>query len=172
MRKLTRSILAATAAVGLLAIPVAGAGADDQVITGSVVGTVSISAAPADTSITLPATAAPIGDITVAANTAYTLSIQADKDRMTQYANGAYSTDADKTLDSPLSLIALNSGTTGGVGATANATTTSATLATNALSGVLSESDTYAVTATQPTTALDPAGSYRIVVTYTATSGI
>lgn len=50
MRKLTRSILAATAAVGLLAIPVAGAAADtaDSVITFEVTNAGTLSVASSD----------------------------------------------------------------------------------------------------------------------------
>lgn len=181
MRKLTRSILATTAVAGLLALPVAGASADNpQVIDASVANTITIDATPASRDIgTLPITLAEpasLGQVQVSSNEAYSLNLTANFDRMTGWdttlETPAY--DTDRALTSPFLVTAVNNDTvTGGVGnAAVAATTTTALLAINALGGtLLSTTDVYDLTATQDATALDPAGDYRLELTYTVTAG-
>lgn len=178
MQSRARSILAASAIVGVIGISATGAAAETQVLTGTVGGTIAIdmSGAPA-TSIALPTAGVSesIGSVVVNSNTAYTLSVKSDVATMTQY-DTSYSTNAEETLDAPMSLLpSLTDGTAtldGTVSAPIVVSTTDQTVGFNALSGLLSEADTYALGVNQPVTALDPTGNYRMVLTYTASSGI
>lgn len=158
--------LSGAVAVAVLAAP---AVAEDQVITASVGTTVTIDSAPADVGLgALPVTGASLGSISVSANGAYTLNVKSDVATMTGWDGSAYNSN---TLAASLALTATTSSGTG-VGVLVSVGTTDQALATNPLSGLLTETDTYALTATQAATALDPADSYRMVLTYTASAGI
>lgn len=173
--RISRKIAATALASTLLATAfgVAGAGAETQNVTGTLAGTITISSAPADATLAqLPVTAAAIGSITVDANTAYTLSVKSLNATMKEWdsINSVYGTNV---LSSGMTMSAVNAGTSTGVGNLAVPVgTTAVALATNPLSGILTTSDTYDLTVTQPATALDPAGTYRHELTYTVSSGV
>lgn len=174
MRTLTRSLLATTAVAGLLALPVAGAGAaNPQTIDASVAGGMTIDSTPADANLgTLPVTDAGLGSVQVTANQAYTLNVTANYDTMTGWDGALY--DTSRALTSQFLLTTVNNTPlTGGAGlAAVPATTTPTPIATNALTGLLSATDVYDLTATQLSTAADPAGAYRLELTYSVSAGV
>lgn len=167
MRRLLALTASTAAALAVLSLP---ATAEDQVITAQVANTVTIDSAPADTDLgTLPASAASIGSITVSANSAYTLSVKSDVATMTGWDGAAYNSNS---LASPMVVAPSLTSGSGTALAPVTVATTNLPIATNALSGLLSTTDVYGLTVTQPATALDPADSYRMVLTYTASLGI
>lgn len=116
------------------------------------------------------------GSMTVSATQDYIVTVTADRARLTEYDTGTSSYVPDgKTLDAALNVTAVRTGGTAavpGVGATA-VIGTSTTLAAG-VGAVLGATDEYAITLSQATALTDealPSGStYRIVLTYTASS--
>jgi hypothetical protein len=166
-------------AVAIVAVAVLGialpAGAATQTVTANIAGSLSMGTSPSSTVAdwALAATGANTtsgGSIGVTSNGPYTVSVTADKTRMTQYDTtaGTYVASSPKTLTAPLNVIATSTSGTG-VGATA-IVGTSSTLATGAGLGT----DAYSVQLSQATSIADsalPSGyTYRIVLTYTAAS--
>ena len=169
-----RIFVAAIVAVAILGIAVP-AGAASQTITANIAGSLSMGTAPSSTVAdwALAATGANTtsgGSIGITGNGPYTVSVTADKTRMTQYDTtaGTYVASSPKTLTAPLNVVATSTSGTG-VGATA-IVGTSTTLATGAGLGT----DAYSVQLSQLTAIADaalPSGyTYRIVLTYQATS--
>lgn len=175
MKKL--SLMALTLASLLAAA--APAQANTQVIDATITSTLSMDTKPtaAISGWSLASTGANTtsgGSIGINANQAYTVTVTADKTRMTEYvtATSSYVATTPKSLASPLSVVTARTGGTAatpGVAATA-VVGTSTTLATGTGLGT----DTYSVTLSQPTTIADPAlpsgRTYHIVLTYTAAS--
>ncbi|HWH32345.1 MAG TPA: hypothetical protein VNU01_06700, partial [Egibacteraceae bacterium] len=95
MRHPTVALAALAVAVAALAAP---AGAETTVVTGSLGTSVSISTAPSAAvdlgSLALGLNTAGGGTIAVTANTAYTVTVAADKAAMTQWNGTAYGTTA------------------------------------------------------------------------------
>jgi len=107
----------------------------------------------------------------------YTVTVQGDKSRMSEYASGAY-VSSGKTLGAALHVITAR---TGGTGALCNGSGTNATVGTSATTvasgpGGLLCSDIYSVTLSQATALTDSAlatgRSYHIVLTYTLSGGL
>lgn len=165
-RKIAATALAGTVLATVLA---AGASAQETTVDGTIASSISISTAPsASVAMTLASTGANTatsGIIAVTANEDYKLTVVGDKALMTAYdAINGYGTD---TLASALSVVpTLKSGV--GVPVTAAVSTTAATIATS----VGLTTDEYNLTLSQPTTIADKAGTYRIVLTYTAASTV
>jgi hypothetical protein len=112
------------------------------------------------------------GTLGVTATTAYTVTVQADMSRLTEWitASSSYATNP-KTLGSALSVLtSLTSGL--GVPVSPVAVGTSASTIATGVTGT----DTYALTLSQPTSISDPAlvsgHTYHIVLTYTASATI
>lgn len=118
------------------------------------------------------------GTLTVSALlSSYTVTVTADKTRMSEYASGAYVVNG-KTLSSALSVtaaIATPHCLTPGVGVTA-VIGTSTTLATGTGLAITGCSDAYTITLSQPTSIADPAlvpgHTYHISLTYTVSGGL
>jgi hypothetical protein len=118
------------------------------------------------------------GSLTVAAlASSYTVTVQSDKSRMTEYASGAYVVGG-KTLGAALHVITVR---TGGSGVLCNGSGANATVGTSATTvvsgpGGLACSDIYSVTLSQATTLTDSAlasgHTYHIVLTYTLSGGL
>ncbi|MCA1830917.1 MAG: hypothetical protein LC663_05330 [Actinobacteria bacterium] len=170
-------IAAAAVAVGVLAIsvPAHAATSGTQTVTANIANTISMDTAPSSSiaNWTLAATGANTtagGSVVVTSNGPYTVTVTGDKSRLTEYdTNGAaYVASSPKTLTTALSVIGTR---TVGTGTAATAVVgTSSTLAT----GLGLGSDTYTLQLSQPTAITDaslPSGyTYRIVLTYQATS--
>lgn len=114
------------------------------------------------------------GSIGVNANQPWTISVTADKTKMTEYvtASAAYVSPSPKSLTTGLSIQPTRTGGTAvvpGVGATAT-TGSSTLLATGTGLGT----DDFNITLSQPTLIVDPAlvagRTYHIVLTYTLSS--
>jgi len=107
----------------------------------------------------------------------YTVTVQADKAKMSEYASGAY-VGGGKTLSAALHVITSRTGGTGvlcnGSGANAAVSTSATTVASGP--GGLACSDIYSVTLSQATSigdsALATGHSYHIVLTYTLSGGL
>ena len=118
------------------------------------------------------------GTLTVSALfSAYTVTVTADKTRMTEYSGSAY-VSGGKTLTAPLNVAAVISTPhclVPGTGATA-IIGTSTTLATGVGLALTGCSDAYAITLSQATSISDPAlpagHKYHIVLTYTVSGGL
>ena len=118
------------------------------------------------------------GTLTVSALlSAYTVTVTADKTRMTEYSGGAYVVGG-KALAAPLNVAAVITTPhclVPGTGATA-IIGTSTTLATGVGLAATGCSDAYAITLSQVTSVSDsalPAGhNYHIVLTYTVSGGL
>ena len=118
------------------------------------------------------------GTISVSALlSAYTVTVTADKTRMTEYNAGAY-VAGGKTLTAPLNVIAVLTNphcVVPGTGATA-IIGTSTTLATGVGLALTGCTDTYNITLSQLTSITDPAltpgHNYHIVLTYTVSGGL
>jgi hypothetical protein len=118
------------------------------------------------------------GTLTISALlSSYTVTVQADKSRMSEYSGGAY-VGGGKTLSAALHVITLR---TGGTGVLCNGSGTDATVGTSATTvasgpGGLACSDIYSVTMSQATSiadnALAPGHTYHIVLTYTLSGGL
>lgn len=182
MRRSPKFTAAALAGALLATVLATGASAEDTTVDGTIASSISISTAPsASVAMTLPTTGTATtsgGNIAVTANEDYTLTVVGNKAKMTEYGT-AFITDTNGdglddttgqstaygtgTLGSSLSVVAgYVSGA--GVPATAIVSTNPATLATS----VGLTTDEYSLTLSQPTTIADKAGTYRIVLTYTA----
>ena len=107
----------------------------------------------------------------------YTVTVQADKSKMSEYNSGAY-VGGGKTLSAALHVITSR---TGGSGALCNGAGQNATVGTSATTvasgpGGLACSDIYSVTLSQATSisdnALTPSHTYHIVLTYTLSGGL
>jgi len=107
----------------------------------------------------------------------YTVTVQADKAKMSEYSSGAY-VGGGKTLSASLHVITAR---TGGAGVLCNGSGTNATVGTSATTvasgpGGLACSDIYSVTLSQATSigdnALAPGHTYHIVLTYTLSGGL
>ena len=118
------------------------------------------------------------GTLTVSALlSSYTVTVQADKARMSEYSGGAY-VGGGKTLGAALHVITAR---TGGSGASCNGVGQDATVGTSATTvasgpgGVLC-SDIYSVMLSQTTSVADgallPGHTYHIVLTYTLSGGL
>lgn len=108
---------------------------------------------------------------------AYTVTVTADKTRMTEYNGSAY-VAGGKTLTAPLNVTAVVSTPhclVPGTGATA-IIGTSSTLATGVGLALTGCTDTYSITLSQLTSISDPAltpgHNYHIVLTYTVSGGL
>jgi hypothetical protein len=117
------------------------------------------------------------GSFTVSANEAYTVTVTADKTRLSEYASGAYVPDG-KALGAPLFVDATRTGGTAvvpGIGVVAEIGSTS-TLATGTGGTITSLTDQYSITLSQETAITDPAlpegRTYHIVLTYTASAAL
>jgi len=118
------------------------------------------------------------GTLTVSALlSSYTVTVQADKSKMSEYASGAY-VGGGKTLGASLHVITAR---TGGSGVSCNGAGQNATVGTSATTvasgpGGLLCSDIYSVTLSQATTisdsALVPGHVYHIILTYTLSGGL
>jgi len=107
----------------------------------------------------------------------YTVTVQGDKAKMSEYAGSAY-VNGGKTLSAAPHVITSR---TGGSGASCNGSGTNATVGTSATTvasgpGGLLCSDIYSVTLSQATSIADsalPTGhTYHIVLTYTLSGGL
>ncbi|HJT38023.1 MAG TPA: hypothetical protein VJ818_06325 [Actinomycetota bacterium] len=107
----------------------------------------------------------------------YTVTVQGDKAKMSEYSSGAYVTGG-KTLSNALHVITSR---TGGSGVSCNGQGTNATVSTTATTvasgpGGLLCSDIYSVTLSQATSITDSAlatgHTYHIVLTYTLSGGL
>jgi len=118
------------------------------------------------------------GTLTVSALlSAYTVTVTADKTRMTEYSGSAY-VSGGKTLAAPLNVTAALTTPhclVPGTGATA-IIGTSTTLATGVGLALTGCTDTYMITLSQATSITDPAltpgHKYHIVLTYTVSGGL
>ncbi|MGZ4214003.1 MAG: hypothetical protein ACXVQV_12300 [Actinomycetota bacterium] len=118
------------------------------------------------------------GTLTVSALLSpYTVTVTADKTRMSEYSGGGYVSNG-KTLSDPLNVTATLSTPhclVPGVGATA-IIGTSSTLATGTGLAITGCSDTYTITLSQATSVADPAlvpgHTYHISLTYTVSGGL
>jgi hypothetical protein len=118
------------------------------------------------------------GTLTVSALlSAYTVTVTADKTRMTEYSGGAY-VGGGKTLTAPLNVTAVLTTPhclVPGTGATA-IIGTSTTLATGIGLALTGCTDTYLITLSQLTSISDPAltpgHKYHIALTYTVSGGL
>jgi hypothetical protein len=119
-----------------------------------------------------------VGTLTVSALLSpYTVTVTADKTRMTEYSGSAY-ISGGKTLTAPLNVtaaIATPHCLVPGAGATA-IIGTSTTLATGVGLAVTGCSDAFTITLSQATSLSDPAlpagHNYHIVLTYTVSGGL
>ncbi len=169
--------LIAGAIVVLAVCAIAGtAGAATQTITANLTNSVSMTADPTSTisSWVLAASGANTvsgGSMTVSANSPYTVTVSADKTRLSEWDGSAYVTNG-KTLTNPLVITPTRSGGTAPTAATASAATigTSSTLAVGTGLGT----DTFDLSLGQTTaigdSALADPNTYHIVLTYTASS--
>lgn len=174
-----KKLIAPTVLVLMLAAVAEQASASTQTIDATISNTVSMTTTPtsAVSGWALGSSGANQtsgGSMAINANSAYTVTVTADKALMTEYitADTAYETTSPKTLSTALSVIASRTGGTAavaGVGATA-VVGTSTTLATGTGLGT----DEYSITLSQPTVITDealPSGrTYHIELTYTASS--
>ena len=174
-----RLIAAAAVAVGIFAIASTPAGAAPQVVDASVTSAISMTTSPSATvsGWALASTGANTtsgGQIGVNSNQPYTVTVTADKTRLTEYvtASSAYVSSSPKALTTALSVIAARSAGTAivpGIAATAVVGTSTA-LATGTGLGT----DTYDVTLSQPTLITDSTlasgRTYHIELTYTLSS--
>ena len=164
-----------TVVVGSMAMP---AMADAQNVNATLGSSVSMTASPADIASggwTLANTGANTtsgGTVAINSNAPYTVSVSADKTRMTEYGSGAYIASSPKALTSALTVTATRasgSATVPGVGAAA-VVGTSTLLGTGTGLGT----DSYTLSFSQPTlitdSALPSTEVYHIVLTYTAAS--
>lgn len=112
------------------------------------------------------------GSMTISSNAPYTVTVVADKAKMTEYvtATALYVATAPKTLTNSLSVIPTLTSGTGVPVASLAVGTTAGTLATGSGLGT----DSYSLTLSQTTVIGDaalPSGrTYHIVLTYTASS--
>jgi len=176
-----KKLLAPAALALMLAILAGPAGASTQTIDATLSNTVSMTTTP-DSAVSgwsLASTGSNQtsgGTMTVNANSAYTVTVTADKSAMTEYitASSAYETTSPKTLSTALSVIGARTGGTAPVAGTAATAVigTSTTFAT----GLGSGTDDYSVTLSQPTVITDKAlaagRTYHIQLTYTASSAL
>ncbi len=159
-----RRLIAATigAASILVAIPFqAAATPTTQTITGTIGNSIALqlSAPTVDVPLVLGANTINGGTLTVTGNVLTSVNVTFDKTAMTAFSGAAYN-DSVK-LAAPMVLTATGQGTTVGTG-TATSTTGGVVLGTSVLG-----SSTYGLSYAQPVSVTDPAGTYRIVVTYT-----
>lgn len=162
-----------------IAVVAAPAGASTQVIDATLSSSLSMTTEPSATvsGWSLAATGANTtsgGSMVINSNQPYTVTVTADKTRMTEYvtASSAYVSSSPKTLTTAMTVSASRSGgtaTVAGVGAAAVIGTSTA-LATGTGLGT----DEYGITLSQPTLITDsalPSGrTYHIVLTYTLQS--
>lgn len=186
MARRTRTLLAAAAtglalAGGLAAAPGALA---VQEVNATIGSSVSMTSAATDILAADPwvllgtgANTRSGGSVTVSANSAYALTVVADKATMTEYnvATASYQATSAKSLTTPLSVVAVRSAGSAlvpGVGVAA----VTGTIATPLATGTGLGTDTYALTLSQPTLVTDAplaAGkTYRTVLTYTASAAL
>lgn len=163
-RTIAAGILAAST-LSVFAGAAAAQDAADTTVTGTIAESISISSAPATAvNMTLASTGANTasgGTIEVTANADYTLTVQGDKNAMTSWDGSVY--DDITTLGSSMTVTpVLDSGV--GVPVAAIVSTAEEIIATS----VGLTTDTYSLTLAQPTTVADAPGTYRIVLTYTA----
>jgi hypothetical protein len=172
MRKLLGASVVALL-VGAFAIP---ATASTQTIDATLTNTISMTATPSSSvSWTLASSGANTasgGSMTINSNGPYTVSVTADKSKMTEYTSGAYVASSPKTLTTALTVQSARSAGTAVVpGVGSNAVVGTSTLAAT---GTGLGTDTYDVTLSQPTLITDPAlpagETYHIQLTYTASS--
>jgi hypothetical protein len=118
------------------------------------------------------------GTLTISALlSSYTVTVQADKSKMSEYNSGAY-VSGGKTLAASLHVISARTGGTGvscsGVGQDASVGTSATTVASGP--GGLLCSDIYSINLSQTTsitdTALASGHSYHIILTYTLSGGL
>lgn len=168
-----RMVIFAAALLAILAV-MPPAGAADQIITASIGSSVTMSTNPTETisnwSLSaLGANTTSGGSVGVSANVPYTLTVVADKAKMSEYNTGSSAyVSGGKTLTNALSVVpVLSSGTGVPVASVAVGTSASALAA-----GVGLSTDVYDLTLSQTTLITDePLASgrvYRIVLTYTA----
>jgi hypothetical protein len=172
---MSRKILVVT--FGLLALAaVAPAHAEDQTVTATLGTSVSMSTAPTATvsNWSLSATGANTtsgGDLVVASNVPYKVTVASDKATMSEWDGAAYVTSG-KSLTAPMSVLTT---LTGGAGLPV-ASLAVGTLASNVATGTGLSTDTYSITLSQTTAITDAplsgGNSYRIKLTYTASSTI
>ena len=173
VKKLFVSALVALASLAFV-VP---AHASTQTIDASLSSALSMTTAPTATipSWTLASSGANTtsgGSLAMNANEPYTVSVTADKTRMTEYTGSAYVASSPKTLTSPLVVTPVRTGGTAPLAATVSA----ATLGTSSLLvvGTGLGTDLFDLTLAQTTAITDsalPGGeTYHIVLTYTASS--
>lgn len=155
-------LAAAAATAALLAVP---ATAETTVVTAAVGSSVSISTPPSAAvnfgTLALGANNASGGTIAVSANTAYTVTVVADKASLTSWDGSAYGTDA---LTTPLAV-------TPTLGSGAPVVTPVAAVGTTpqtVMTGTGLTSDSATLSLAQTVLATDKPGNYRSVLTYTA----
>ncbi len=173
MKANRRLALATATSVAVMGAVTSANAAETQIILASVGSSVSISAAPtASVDLgALPATAASLGSITVASNTVYLLTAQAAKPTMTAWnATTETYTDTVKLATQTLLTSTASSGLGVGVPATVVTDQAALVIGTGATGLLVATTDVYALAATQLTAATDVAGTYRNVITYTASA--
>lgn len=163
------------ALAALTALVVASAGGADttstQAITASVTSSITMTTTP---TVTIPSWNLAVsgantlsgGQIVVASNVPYKVTVQSDVAKMTQWTGSAYVTPSPKVLTSALSVLTALASGSGVPIASLAVGSTAASIATGA--GLTT--DTYDVTVSQPTVLTDAPGTYHIVLTYTATA--
>jgi hypothetical protein len=172
--------VAAVVVLGSLAL-VVPAHASTQTIDASLSSALSMTTSPTATisSWTLASSGANTtsgGSMALSSNQPYTVSVSADKTRLTEYvtATSSYVASSPKALTSPLVITPTRTGGTAPTAATASA----ATLGTSTLlvTGTGLGTDTFDLSLGQTTAITDstlPSGeTYHIVLTYTASSSL
>lgn len=164
-RKLATVALAVSVLSG--AIGVAGASADSatQTVTGTIANSISVAVSNPDVTapLVVGANTVPGGTLTVSGNVLTNVAVAFDKTAMTEWDGTAtaYVTGGDQ-LSSPLTLTALSGGVSAG---TATSTTGGTLLSTDVLGDSV-----FDLSYNQPVLLTDPAGTYRIGVTFTASA--
>lgn len=153
---------AATLAAAALALP---ATAETSTVTATVASSVSISTDPTANvdfgTLAVGVNTVSLGTIGISSNVAYTVTVQADRAAMTSWDGSAYGAEA---LGTPLALTPTLAGGVPVVTAIAAVSTSAQTLMTG--TGLTSDSATLSLV--QTLLGGDAPGTYRTVLTYTA----
>jgi hypothetical protein len=162
-RKLATVALAVSVLSG--AIGVAGASADTatQTVTGTIANSIAVDLSQPDLTANLVVgeNTVPGGSLTVSANVLTNVTAAFDQTAMTEWDGTAYVT-AGNQLSSPLTLTALSGGVSVG---TATSTTDGVLISSSPLGDSV-----FDLSYNQPVLIDDPAGTYRIGVTFTASA--
>lgn len=162
MRRTISALFAVAAMIALVALPATGA---TQVVTAAVGSSVSISTPPSAAvnfgTLAIGANTVAGGTLAVTSNTAYTVTVAADKASMTEWDGDAYGSGA---LTTPLVLTPTLASGVPVVTPLAAVGTTPQTIMVG--TGLTSDSATLQLA--QTLLASDAPGTYRTVLTYTA----